>query len=266
MEKEKITAYLDRIHAPELTGQQAEDLGRLIVCHLQSVPFENIDVIDFGMVPELDEEKLYDKIVVRKRGGYCFEQNTLFGRLLSSLGYELYPVAVRVMWNRDYIPPLTHMGLVVTINDRKYYCDVGYGGPGPKGLLTLEKSEQKISGETFRVETADDGDFLIERLHHGEWKTILRFSDRAVRETDFQLMNFYCARNETVLFTKTRVINLCTPSGSKALTDRELTIRENGGERRIVYNTVEELEAGLENEFGIRLQPAHVNKNTQILQ
>ena len=253
MERIKILSYLERIGAEEPAARDEETLNRLIVSHLQTVPFENLDVVDFGLVPDLQEDKLYEKIVTRRRGGYCFELNTLFGSLLESLGYAVYPVGVRVMWNRDFIPPLSHMGLVTELDGRRYYCDVGFGGPGPKGLLRLEPSEQDVGGQMFRVRVAEDGDNLVERRHHGEWKAVLRFADRPVRTADFQLMNFYCARNETVLFSKTRVLNLCTPRGSKALTGLELVVREDGRERKTVYNSRTELEEGLEKEFGIKV-------------
>lgn len=254
MDKTWITAYLERIGAAGAEERNAENLNRLIVSHLQTVPFENIDVADFGMVPELDEQSLYDKIVKRRRGGYCFELNLLFLSLLRGLGYELYPVAVRVVWERDFLPPASHMGLVTVLDGKRYYCDVGFGGPGPKGLLSLELScahEQRVADGLFRVWLEEDGDLVIEGLHGGEWKGVERFSDRPVREPDLQLMNFYCARNEKVLFSRTRVVNLCTPGGSKALAGRELTVRENGSLHRSTYRSVTELEEGLAREFGI---------------
>ena len=244
---------MKRIGSEQPAARGEEALNGLIVNHLQTVPFENLDVVDFGLVPELREDKLYEKIVTRRRGGYCFELNTLFQSLLEGLGYAVYPVGVRVVWNRDFIPPLSHMGLVAELDGGKYYCDVGFGGPGPKGLLRLEPSEQEVGGAAFRVRTAEDGDYLVERMHHGEWKAVLRFADRPVRAADFQLMNFYCARNEAVLFSHTRILNLCTPGGSKALTGLELVVREDGEERRAVYSGRTELEEGLEREFGIRI-------------
>ena len=253
MNRIEILSYLNRIGAEEPAARDEGTLDRLIVSHLQAVPFENLDVVEFGLIPDLQEEKLYEKIVTRKRGGYCFELNSLFQALLKGLGYTVYPVGVRVVWNRDFIPPLSHMGLVAELNGAKYYCDVGFGGPGPKGLLRLEPSEQDVNGDAFRVRAAEDGDCLVERNHHGAWKAVLRFTDRPVRMADFQLMNFYCARSEAVLFSRTRVLNLCTPRGSKALTGLELVVREDGKERRTVYNNQTELEEGIEREFGIRV-------------
>lgn len=253
MNEKMVTAYLERIHETLHDRREPEELNDFIRSHIRTVPFENVDVADLGMIPDLDEAKIYEKVIEKCRGGYCFELNKLFGSLISALGYDVYPVAVRVMWNRDYIPPVSHMGLVAEIKGEKYYCDVGFGGPGPKGLLSLKESQQSIEGEQFRTVCAEDGDFLIERMHHGEWKQVLRFTDRKVRDEDFQLLNFYCARNEKVLFARTRVANICIPGGSKALQDRELTVRVNGEERRMIYETKKELEACLEQEFGIRV-------------
>ncbi len=251
MREEDRLAYMERIKCQVPTQMNGEILDRLIRSHLEQIPFENLDVIDFGRVPELGEDILFEKIVRKKRGGYCFELNILFRRLLESLGLFVYPVAARVLWNRDYLPPVSHMGLVADIAGRKGFCDVGYGGPGPKGLLWLEEGEQSVAGEWFRVERDVNGDFFIQRLQGKEWKRVLCFRDAPVEETDFQVLNFYCARNEKIIFTQKRIVNLCTPSGSKALTDMELTVREAEKVYQTVYRDKGELEQGLRQEFGI---------------
>lgn len=253
MNKRTMMDYLKRIHITELPPQNEKGLNELIQSHLRTVPFENLDVVDFGMIPKLSEEDICEKIVTRRRGGYCFELNTLFLKLLLKTGYEGYSVAVRVMWNRDYLPPVSHMGLVVYVDGRKYYSDVGFGGPGPKGPLLLEEGEQWIAGEKFWVEKSADEDFIIKRKNSGMWKNVLCFCDRPVREPDWELMNFYCARNENVLFSRTRVVNLCTPDGSKALTGRILTVRKKNEEYRVIYENQDKLEKGLEQEFGIKI-------------
>lgn len=246
-------AYLERIGVPEMAEVDREYLNQLIVSHQQRIPFENIDVADFHMVPELEEKAIFEKVVVKKRGGYCFELNTLFEGLLKELGVIIYPVAVRVIWNRDFLPPASHMGLVAELDGKCYYCDVGFGGPGPKGLLALEKEEQQIGGEGFCIVTAEDGDRIVEKLHHGEWKKVLRFTEREIRQPDLQLLNFYCARCEKVRFSNTRVLNLTTPGGSKALEDCELTVRENGKEYKTICRNEKELEEVMAGEFGIQV-------------
>ncbi|MDO4262404.1 MAG: arylamine N-acetyltransferase [Eubacteriales bacterium] len=249
MTKHQAERYLERIGCGERRERGAEELERLVRAHLEHVPFENLDVCEDGRIPELTESAVYEKVVERERGGWCFELNTLFWGLLEELGYRVYPVAVRVIWGRDRLPAVSHMGLVAVVQDRKYYCDVGYGGPGPKGCMALETGEQTIGGERFLVENPADGEYRISRLHEGEWRGTLYFADRPVYREDFQLMNFYCARNPEVVFTRERVVYLCTPDGNKSLRGMELTVKTRGQENRTIYQNEEELRKGLFSEF-----------------
>lgn len=242
---------MERIGIKEEPDAEPKSLGRLIQAHLEHVPFENLDIYDFRRLPSLDADALFDKVVKQGRGGYCFELNMLFWELLETLGFQVYAVAVRVLWNKEFLPPVAHMALIVCIGKEKYFCDVGYGGPGPKGLFILEESARRVNGETFRMNYTDDGDVQIDRLHRESWKPLLRFTDRKVRREDFQVLNFYCARSENILFTQKRVLNLCTPVGSKALMDMELIVNECGTKRQAVYRDIAELEAGLKKEFGL---------------
>lgn len=254
MKQSEAAAYLRRIEYQEAVHTDERTLSALVRAHLEHIPFENLDVYDFGKVPELDEAVLYEKLVVKRRGGYCFEMNTLFGHLLEALGFRVYYVTARILWNKEKLSPATHMGVVAVIDDKKYFCDIGYGGPGPKGLVALTKGQQEIDGDTFRVLVSEEHGFVLERLHHGEWKGLLCFDDFPVRALDFRVPNFYCARNTEIMFCQKRLVNLCTPNGSKALTDLELTIRENGEVRQVLYADKKELEQGLWEEFGIRIE------------
>ncbi len=250
MNQEEAGKYLERIGYTGPIRREKETLSGLIRAHLEKVPFENLDVCELGQVPSLEEEELFEKVVRRRRGGYCFELNTLFLALLRTLGFTAYPVAVRVLWNRDILPPVSHMALVARLPDGKYLCDVGYGGPGPKGVLRLEDSVQEIFGERFRVREISE-DLLVERFRSGVWKAVLQFHDQPFRLLDFRVLNFYCAANPAVLFSHERVVNLCTPGGSKALTGMELVIRERGETVSRRLENEEELRMCLEEEFGI---------------
>lgn len=250
MNQEQAKAYLRRMGYEGPVRKDRQTLNCLIRAHLEGVPFENLDVCDLGKVPSLNERDLFEKIVERRRGGYCFELNTLFLELLWALGFTVYPVAVRVLWNRDVLPPVSHMALVAQLSDGKYLCDVGYGGPGPKGLLTLEPSVQEVAKERFRVREAAE-DFLVEGFHDGVWKAVLRFHDQPFCLQDFQVLNFYCAANPLVIFSHRRVVNLCTPGGSRALTDMELVIREGEQISRRRLQDEAELKACLKEEFGL---------------
>src|SRR5690606_20497919 len=86
--KEKIHLYLQRIGYEGPLDRSAKTLAQLQYCHLHTVPYENLDILR-GVPISLELEDLFDKIVVRRRGGYCFELNALFGWLLRELGYPV---------------------------------------------------------------------------------------------------------------------------------------------------------------------------------
>lgn len=250
MNEVQIKSYLERIHFDREINLDADTLSDLIKAHLENIPFENLDIFDFHKVISLDEETLFEKIITNKRGGYCFELNRLFYYLLESLGFSVYPIAARILWNKETPPPLGHMAIGVVIDGVSYLCDIGYGGPGPKGLIRIAEEVQTVQDAEFRF-TEKDEEFFLERLHHGEWKVIFSFYNRPFPLIDFDLLHYFAATSERMIFCRARILNLCTPNGSKALMDMELKKTENGVTEVILYNNMEELKQGIEAEFGI---------------
>lgn len=85
------------------------------------------------------EDIIYEKIIVRKRGGYCFELNKLFYELLKALDFPCDPVAVRILWNREELPPVLHRATLAIFEEGSYYCDVGYAEvPVPRSRFLSE--------------------------------------------------------------------------------------------------------------------------------
>ena len=135
-----VETYLNRICAEppkELTPQSLMELTR---AHLEHVPFEVLEMTEAHTEPSLEPEGLYQKIVACRRGGYCFELNKLFYLLLKELGFTCHPVGVRVLMGRPEPRAISHRGIVVAFGREKWYCDVGFGGRGPKGILCLEST------------------------------------------------------------------------------------------------------------------------------
>lgn len=250
MNQKQVEAYLERIQYKKEIKLDTDTLSALIKAHLEHIPFENLDIFDFKKVPELEEDALFEKIITNRRGGYCFELNRLFGTLLQALGFSIYPIAARILWNKETPPPLGHMALVAVLDGKSYLCDIGYGGPGPKGLICLTEEEQVVQGVSFRFTKKED-EFYLERLHHGEWKTIFSFVNRPYEMIDFDLLHFFAAKSERMIFCRARILNLCTPNGSKALMNMELKTVENGTETVKIYADMEELQKGIQEEFGI---------------
>ena len=245
-----IRAYWNRIGYRGSPDCTVENLATLLRCHLEQVPFENLDFYSSPKEMPLSTQALFDKIVLRRRGGVCCELNTLFGRLLEAMGYDCYPVLVRVVM--PGAPALiSHQGIVVTVDGARYYCDVGFGGPGPKGLVALDTlAPQQIYGETFRV-TQDPRGITIWGNFPGGEGPILEMIDAPARYEDFAVVLYYSTGYPKSYFLGRPIVNLCLPNGSKALTGNQLTIRRDGQVTRRILETEAEMAAALREEFGL---------------
>ena len=244
--------YLERIG---ITGEITPDLktlDRLILAQLRHVPFENLDVYDAGTDILLDIEALFDKIVVRRRGGYCFELNALFMSLLKDIGYNCYPVMVRVVWMSTGYTPISHRGGIVTIDGIRYFVDVGFGGPAPCSALKLDDpGEQQSGANRFIFDKAQDGDFVIYRLLDGGREQLLKFADRPCENVDFIAPNHYLSQSKQSYFRMMRMSNISREDGSVAINNNILRIHKNGQVDEIVLDSEDKVRKALREHFGI---------------
>ncbi|MGN0356199.1 MAG: arylamine N-acetyltransferase [Muricoprocola sp.] len=247
-----MKAYLKRMDFNGEVTLDAKGLDALIWAHLTHIPFENIENFEEDRVPSLKLEDIYQKIVGDHRGGYCFELNKLFYALLKELGFDVIAVGVRIIWMREGLTGASHRASIVTIGDRKYLADVGYGGPGPKGVLELTTEEvQVVRGTRFRVIALPDGFYQIEREYQGGFSSMMYLEDREAVEADFGIMNFYCAKCPDVLFTQKYVISICRENGSIGLTGEMLTVKDGDKVITEVIDTKEKRKQCLKKYFGI---------------
>lgn len=248
----QLQAYLDRIGYTAGPERTPENLHKLIRCHLETVPFENLDICYNPKRMSAKYEDMYHKVVERKRGGICFELNSIFCWLMDAMGYEVYPLHVRLLMRPDMPAPITHRGNMAIIDGVKYFCDVGFGGPGPKGLICVDETEvQYVAGEPFIVEK--DGVYVtISRQNEGKWFPIIRFADIPAVHEDFDFLLFAFTVDPEAHFVKSRIVNLCRPDGDYlALTDMDFTKKENGQVTKRTLANEEEVWEVLRTEFGI---------------
>lgn len=253
MNAKQIKKYLERIGITEDAQISEEWLQKMIFQNLTHVPFENLDTIEKGIAPSLEDEDIYRKVVEERRGGWCFELNKVFMRLLQSIGYEAYPVAVRIIWMRPALTAPTHRATIVTMGDQFYYVDIGYGGPGPKGLVVLKEGVQVIGGVKFNVVNLHGNVWQIEREYEDVFSPMLHFELKEIPEIDFNLPNFYCAKNENVIFSGRIVCNLMTEDGNIGFNDKVLTIKKGDEVTTTEYQTKDEILSVLKQYFGLEL-------------
>ncbi len=216
--------YLERIGLDCETSHTFDFLSRLQLAHVTTVPYENLDIIE-GIPLELSPDALYNKVVERHRGGYCFELNALFAKLLRSLGFSVRDYLGRYLKGEEGIPLRRHRIIGVSLDGMEYILDVGLGQAGPRTPLRLEEGVlQEQFGESYRFERDKELGWLLMQLSHGEWIRLYSFTDEHQYEIDFIEPSFYCERHPTSPFNKKAIVALKTLDGRKTLNDREFKI------------------------------------------
>ena len=246
-------AYLSRIGIDDHNlAPTVETLDRLIMAQLTHVPFENLDVYDREMTPSLAIPDLFDKIVTRRRGGYCFELNALFMSLLEAVGFEVHAAASRVLWRRNIFSPYSHRVTIVKIDGRRYFCDVGFGGPAPTAALLIDSDEkQSVGDERFVVKTGAEDAKTFFRVTDGTPDPILYFVAKPFDPIDFIPLNFYISKLETSLFSRKRVANLKTEGGNAAIDGDILRVRVGDETAEMKLDSLDATRRALLEHFGI---------------
>lgn len=222
---ENIREYATRIGVSEPVAADLDGLNRLICAQLTHIPFEALDVWGAGICPSLELGDLFQKIVTDRRGGYCFELNTLFRALLNSLGFEAYQVIASLVDENGVAAPPAHNGIICTLDGKKYFIDVGFGGPVPFSAMPL------IDGthESFRLEKRGDFWYVFRLAAEGE-VNFIRFRDAAVDMCELIPLNFYISQRPDVHFRHILRVNQRKENGVVySLVDHELTIHSPDG-------------------------------------
>ena len=246
-------AYLARIGYEGPTDHTVAVLDSIVLHHLRSVPFEDLEVRDEHRTPSLATKDLFDKIVARRRGGYCWELNGALYHLLVALGFDCTPIVARII-RKTPMPNMTlHRATLVSVEGTRRWVDVGYGGPAPAATLDIDGTEP--------VHTPT-GDYICHRegkwcgfdlIKDGERIPLMCYEDHAVELVDYLPLNFYTSRNPDSVFTKVRMANLLTETGSRGLEENTLRIRENGVLTERELATPDERVQALSEWFGIAL-------------
>ena len=220
--------YLKRIDYHGSTQPTTETLRALHRAHLLAVPFENLD-IHLGRRIVLDEAALYKKIIVNKRGGFCYELNGLFDWLLRELGYKVTMLNSLIPENHngcsmDYDHPI----LLVELDER-WILDVGFGDSYRLPLKLDERGDQMGIGVAYRISPDGDGRWKFhERLENGEWEFYYAFTLQPCRLSDFKDACIHYETSPKSGFTQKRMCTLATPEGHITLTDDHLLVTRNG--------------------------------------
>ncbi|KAF1944801.1 arylamine N-acetyltransferase 1 [Clathrospora elynae] len=225
--KDQITQYFERLKLPteqrrcDVAGLIPEDAHaylRLLQKHqLAEIPFENLSLhYSAHRSVSVHPQELFRKIIEddNGRGGYCMENNLLFGTLLLSLGFTLYSGGARVFDGGSWTG-WSHMVNMVTIGDTKYHVDVGFGADGPVVPMPLERSgtvQQHIAPGSARLQwrnilgNRDPNQRLWvyehRRSNESDWEIKYSYTELEFQPQDYNIMNYFMSTSQRTFFTR----------------------------------------------------------------
>ena len=222
-----VKEYLKRIGYRGSMEPDARMLLDLHRAHMFTVPFENLD-IHLGRPIVLNDEALFEKIVLRRRGGFCYELNGLFCALLRTLGFRVSMLCARVArQDGGFGQPFDHMTLLVEL-DRRWIADVGFGDSFVEPLVLEEKLSQYQWGKTYRIIRLGD-ELLYQSMDpEGYWNSEYLFGLTPHGYEDYAEMCLYHQTSPQSSFTRKRVCSRATPDGRVTISDRKLILTRNG--------------------------------------
>jgi len=238
-------AYLRRLGLLSRPTATRATLNLMVAAHLQTVPFENLDIVD-GLQTELSTAAALNKLIVRGRGGFCYEVNEAFCALLLHLGFNVRRVEARV-WSvdrREFGPPYDHLALVVTLPEGEFLTDVGFGDNNRTPMRLPRDTLSDISGR-YDLARVRDGRWLLSRTDRPLYELTVAPQHLAA----FGPMHRHHQTSPDSLFAGGLICTLATPNGRMTLSRDRFIIMEGGQRTEAV---VSDRERVLEQHFGIR--------------
>jgi N-hydroxyarylamine O-acetyltransferase len=247
-----VSAYLARIGFSGSARPTSDTLRDLHVAHMRTVPFENLD-ISLGREIICDEQRFVDKIVDRRRGGFCYELNGAFAALLRELGFSVTLLSARVSReDGSASAEFDHMALRVDLEE-PWLADVGFGDSFLEPLRLKPEVEQEQSSGRFRIVQVGDV-MIMQRVRPAEfWKSLYRFTLTPRQLSDFEPRCQFQQTSPESHFTQQRICTLPTADGRITLSDLKLirTIGERREER--ILASEHEWLSTLADLFGVQL-------------
>lgn len=188
-----LSAYFARTGWQQPVTLDIDTLRGLHLHHNCSIPFENIDVV-LPREIQLDDDSVQDKLVTARRGGYCFEQNGLFERVLREVGFNVRSLLGRVILaNPPQMPPRTHRLLLVELNGEHWIADVGFGGQTLTAPIRLLADAQQPTQHGMYRLLNDGDDWVLQFHHHDRWQSMYQFDLGTQHLNDYVMGNFWSA-------------------------------------------------------------------------
>lgn len=254
--QQQTKQYLARIGLTDSLPHSADTLSRIVRAHYFTVPYENLDVL--ADIPiSLDRQDLFDKIVVRNRGGYCFELNAALGTLLESMGFEVLHLTGRFIMGepKDILPMRRHHVLLVTLPEGQYLVDAGIMRESCRAAHPFQMGVEQFDGVASYVLRKDDfyGHIMDQAFPGEDYAPLFGFTLEPQIPDDFVMPSFFCEKHPSSPFNKHRMVGIRTDNGSYNLVGNtfKTLVGDTVTEQRLLDD--KEVPGVLEKVFGIKL-------------
>jgi N-hydroxyarylamine O-acetyltransferase len=244
-----LAAYFRRIDYQGPREPSLRCLEALHLAHATQIPFENLD-LQLGLPIHLDLEALQTKLVLGGRGGYCFEQNTLFAAVLARLGFRLDTLEARVRFGNPELSSRSHMVLKVHLPEGEWLADVGFGGEGLLGPIPFGGQVFSCFGDSYRL--AEEGRRTVLKCLKPEgWFDFYVIEPEPAHPIDFIVGNHYTSTYPESRFVITLTAQLPGPEQRRILRNRVYTVLGGGQAEVRELRDPEELLQVLRDDFGL---------------
>ncbi|WP_447920769.1 arylamine N-acetyltransferase family protein [Achromobacter aegrifaciens] len=226
-----LARYFDRIGYRGPAEPTLDVLRQLHLLHPQAIPFENLAPYT-GRSVQLDLDAIAEKMIAQRRGGYCFEHNTLLLAVLRTMGFHVTPLIARVRWQvpTEIQTGLTHMLLRVELEGRSWFVDVAFGSTTQTAPLEfLPGVPQTTPHGVFRIAQAGD-ELDLEFQTLTGWQTVYRYALEPAADVDFEIGNWYTSTHPKSVFLNSLLISRIQPGARELMVNDTYTRRNNAGE------------------------------------
>jgi N-hydroxyarylamine O-acetyltransferase len=227
----QLRKYLERLSYTGETQPSQPTIELLITlhyAHLYRIAFENLDIA-LGREIALSQQAVLDKVLVQRRGGFCYELNYAFALLLMALGFDVQLLAARVFDGKAYGPEFDHMLLGVRLSDQHWIADVGFGDSFRSPLMIGGDAVEEL-GTSYSISTDGHHHVLMQREPEQAWQAQYRFSLINHEIADFAPMCDHHQHSPDSHFTQKSICSIATETGRISISGDKL-IRTDHGNR-----------------------------------
>jgi N-hydroxyarylamine O-acetyltransferase len=248
-----LDRYLARIGWSGAREPTLETLAGVLRSHMRAIPFENLDVL-LGRGVRIDLASVQEKLIVARRGGYCFEHGTIVQAALTQLGFAPTAHTARViMLRRRDEAPLTHMVLTVPLDGRRFVVDPGFGGHAPLVPVPVSEDEDASEGTDRHRMVGREGEWVLEAAIDGSYVPLWTSSLAPAKPVDFVMANHFVSTFPQSPFVTNIMLRAFSPRGRVSMMNRDLTVRDGAHVEKGVVSDRAGLRSVLVHDFGFDL-------------